>query len=45
MSMLGIFGGILILGIILFVVFLVILGDSDEKKAKKDDWRDEINKK
>lgn len=45
MSIAGIFGGVLVLGIIFVVVFFVILGDSEEKKAKKDDWRDQLNKK
>jgi len=45
MSIAGIFGGILILGIIFVVIFFVILGGSEEKKAKKDDWRDQLNKK
>ena len=44
MSMMGIFGGILVLGIIFVIVFFVILGGSDEKKEKKDDWRDQLKK-
>ena len=45
MSILGIFGGILILGIIFVVIFFVIPGDSEGMKEKKDDWRDQLNKK
>jgi hypothetical protein len=44
MSIMGIFGGILVLGIIFVIVFFVILGGSDEKKENKDDWRDQLKK-
>ncbi len=45
MNIMGIFGGVLVLGIIFVVVFFVILGGSDEKKENKDDWRDQLKKK
>jgi len=45
MSILGIFDGILILGIIFVVVFFIIFSDSENKKENKDDWRNQINKK
>jgi hypothetical protein len=45
MNIMGIFGGVLVLGIIFVIVFFVILGGSEEKKTNKDDWRDQLKKK